>query len=292
MQAPFDVAVVMPTVVRPTMVQAIQSVFAQRFHGRVQILIGIDRWDGQRAIVDRATCGCPSHMAVTILDLGYSTSVHNGGLYPSKSGGALKTILSYAANSRYVAYLDDDNWYAPDHLATMRVAIEGKAWAFSLRHFVDSVSGRLLCADTWESVGPGRGVYRTAHGGFIDTNCLCIDKTACHDVFPEWAMSRYPGGIGDDRHVFEKLRNRPHGSSNLHTLYYRVRLARQHFYQLWRMKCAGVDLASYMSPQDIPGEDVWQRCATFDRAGAAKRAATQAKGAAGRHRIATRAQGS
>jgi hypothetical protein len=36
----------------------------------------------------------PSHVAVTMLDLGYSTSQRNGGLYPSRYGGALKTILS------------------------------------------------------------------------------------------------------------------------------------------------------------------------------------------------------
>ena len=71
-------------------------------------------------------------------------SQRNGGLYPSHYGGALKTILSYAANARHVTYLDDDNWYAPDHVATMLAAISGNAWAFSLRQFVDADSGDIL----------------------------------------------------------------------------------------------------------------------------------------------------
>ena len=259
----------MVTVVRDTLDQAVRSVFAQRFGGRIQVVIGIDRCVGDRAILDRLAAECPSHMAVTVIDLGYSTSVRNGGVYPSHYGGALKTILSYAANSRAVAYLDDDNWYAPDHVATMLPAIAGKAWGFALRNFVDDNSDRHVCVDSWESVGPGRGVYATAHGGFVDTNCYVLDKLACHDVFPEWAVPRYPGGTGADRQVFERLRDRPWGSNNAATVHYRIRLAKQHFYQLWRMKCAGVDLASFMAAADIPGEDVWQRCVAFERRSAA-----------------------
>ncbi len=95
LQTPFDIAIVMATVVRPTLVQAIRSVYAQRFGGRIQILIGIDRWQGERAMLDALIAECPSHVAVTQLDLGYSTSQRHGGLYPSHYGGALKTLLSY-----------------------------------------------------------------------------------------------------------------------------------------------------------------------------------------------------
>src|SRR5690349_8914631 len=153
LQPPFDAAIVMVTVVRDTFAQALRSVFAQTFAGRIQVLVGVDRWVGDRAQVEALARQSPSHVAVTMLDLGYSTSKRHGGLYPSHYGGALKTILSYAANSRCVTYLDDDNWYAPDHVASMLAAMNGKAWAFSLRHFVDASSGDLLCPDTWESLG-------------------------------------------------------------------------------------------------------------------------------------------
>ena len=134
LQTPFDAGIVMATVVRDTFPQALRSVYAQSFAGRIQVLVGVDRWAGDRAMVTQLAAQAPSHVAVTVLDLGYSTSKRNGGLYPSHYGGALKTILSYAANSRHVFYLDDDNWYAPEHVATMLAAVEGKAWAFSLRH--------------------------------------------------------------------------------------------------------------------------------------------------------------
>ena len=266
LQSPFDVGIVMATVLRETFDQAVRSVFTQRFDGRIQILVGIDRWQGDRTGFEQLSNTAPSHVAITTLDLGYSTSQRNGGLYPSHYGGALKTILSYAANSRCITYLDDDNWYAPDHVATMLQAMVGKAWAFSLRHFVDAQTGDVLCADAWESLGPDRGVYAKAQGGFVDTNCYFIDKLACNDVFPEWAMTRFAGGTGGDRQVLQKLRGRPFGTNAAHTLFYRTRLAGQHPYLLWRFKCAGVDLARYMSANAVPNEEVWRQCAEFDRA--------------------------
>ena len=265
LQTPFDVGIVMITVVRKTLAQALRSVYGQAFAGRIQVLVGVDRWQGDRAAVEQLAGQAPSHVAVTMLDLGYSTSQRHGGVYPSHYGGALKTILSYAANSRHVTYLDDDNWYAPDHVATMLAAVEGKAWAFALRQFVDAESGALLCPDTWESLGPGRGVYAKTQGGFVDTNCYFIDKLACNDVFPEWAMTRFAGGTGGDRQVLEKLRGRAFGSNGAHSLFYRTRLVGQHPYLLWRFKCAGVDLSRYMPPDAIPGDVVWQQCADHDR---------------------------
>jgi hypothetical protein len=265
-QTPFDIAVVMTTVVRPSIQQAIRSIFAQQFEGRTQILVGIDKWEGERALLEALDAERPSHVAMTIVDLGYSTSCRHGGLYPSRFGGALKTILSYAANSRYVAYLDDDNWYAPDHAASMLRAVAGKVWAFSLRHFVERKSGEYLCPDTWESMGPGRGIYAEAQGGFVDTNCYLLDTQACYDVFPEWAMTRYDGGTGGDRQILQRLAGRPWGSNNAPTVFYRTKLNRKQPYMLWQYRRAGVDLARFMPPDAVPGEEIWQQCAAFDRA--------------------------
>ncbi|HSC99074.1 MAG TPA: hypothetical protein VLI21_09235, partial [Casimicrobiaceae bacterium] len=66
--------------------------------------------------------------------------------------------------------------------------------------------------------------------------------------------------------VLERLRNRPFGTNNAHTVFYRTRLAGQHPYLLWRFKCAGVDLARYMPVASIPPDAVWRQCADFDRA--------------------------
>ena len=157
LQTPFDVAVVMVTIVRPTIAQALRSIYAQRFAGRIQVMIGIDRWEGERDTLQQLIDERPPNVAVTVIDLGYSTSRRNGGVYPSRFGGALKSILSYAANSRYLAYLDDDNWYAPDHLASLLAAISGKMRKNRIRILVgDRVSVEMSPYD----LSRGRITYR------------------------------------------------------------------------------------------------------------------------------------
>lgn len=207
-QRRFDVAVVIPTVLRPTLARALRSVYDQAFGGTVQVLIGLDGAGGERGVLDAAVAARPGRCAVSVLDLGYSTAAAKGGTHPAQAG-ALRTILSYAANSRYVAYLDDDNWWHPDHLANLLDAIRGFHWCFSLRWYVDPETQEPLCVDRWESVGPGRGIFKDKFGGFVDPNCLMIDKIACESVLRWWAipLPGMPGGRASDRNVFRHLKD-------------------------------------------------------------------------------------
>jgi len=209
-QQPFDAAVVIPTVLRPTLKEAVVSVFRQSFPGRLQILIGIDRSNGDDRVLDEILAQRPARHAVTLLDLGYSVSVRNGGVHLAGLGGTMRTILSYMANSRYIAYLDDDNWYGERHVETLLSAIVGHDWAFSLRWFVDEATRRPLGIDTFESIGSGRGVYAVGLGGWVDPNCLMIDKLNCEPVLRCWS-AQFPfrgTNWSNDRTVFDALRHR------------------------------------------------------------------------------------
>jgi hypothetical protein len=216
LQAPFDAAVVIATIMRPSLAEALRSIFRQSFRGRTQIVVGIDKVVGDRGLLDEVLAERPPHQAVTVLDLGYSTARANGGLHPDPWGGALLTILSYVANSRYVAYLDDDNWLGPRHVETLLAAIQGKDWAFSLRWYVEEHTRRPLCIDEWESLGPGRGVYAESFGGFVDNSCLMIDKLNCEAALRLWSVPfplRDGGFAPADRSFFEELRRRPWAST-------------------------------------------------------------------------------
>ena len=78
----------MTTVVRPSLAQAIRSVYAQRFTGRIQILVGIDRWEGERAVLDGLLAECPSHVAVTEVDLATRPRSDMAAFIPALSGRA------------------------------------------------------------------------------------------------------------------------------------------------------------------------------------------------------------
>jgi hypothetical protein len=245
-QTPFDVAVVIPTLLRPSLERAVRSVFAQDFGGRVQVLIGIDVAAGDPTILSRLAESCPPHMMLTLCDPGYSTSIRHGGLYSNRFSGALRTIMSFAANSRHIAYLDDDNWWDPRHLTTLHDAQNGVAWSFSARFFVDSVSGETIALDDWESVGPDRGVFAEKFGGFVDPSSLMIDKMLCHDVVPLWSISPFENGTGEDRLVFTALKARhPWRATGQATSFYAIdETDANHTMRLQKLRERGIVLPS------------------------------------------------
>lgn len=225
LQTGFDVAVVMPTIIRPTVLAAIQSVFDQSSSIRIQLLIGIDAPLGPvRSLLDllRRT---PGHVTSFLLYPGYSTSVRHGGPQRARDGGSLRSVLTYLANARRVAYLDDDNWWHPEHLRTMLEAIEGHDWAYSLRWYVHHQSREPICPDIWESVGPGEGVWADRFGGWVDPNCLMLDKIACDGAIRLWCLplTGDAKGMSGDRRVYDYLQHHgPPGSTGRPTAFYTV----------------------------------------------------------------------
>jgi glycosyltransferase involved in cell wall biosynthesis len=204
-QTPFDAAVVIPTTLRPTLGQALACIFAQNFRGTIQILVGIDTLKGDLAAIEAACAQRPRNVAVHIFWPGYSTARRHGGVMRPGDGGALRTILTFLANSPYVAYLDDDNWWGPNHLKLMRAAIAQAEWAFALRWFVHPETRKPVHVDEWESLGPGAGHFQERFGGFVDPNCLMINKLACPQAAQFWCMPMFNNPMLGDRAVFEHL---------------------------------------------------------------------------------------
>ncbi len=207
-QAGADVAVIMVTILRPCLTAALESIYRQEYPGTIQILIGIDKATGPLEPLLEALRERPPNVAALVLDPGYSTAERHGGLHSASDGGALRSVLSYLANSRRLAFLDDDNQWMPNHLAALSTAIEGFDWAWSLRTFVDERDGKDLCVDIWDSTGPGRGLRKAELGGFVDVNCLMIDKLRAPEVAPLWTLPLTEWKATADRRVFVQLRER------------------------------------------------------------------------------------
>jgi hypothetical protein len=221
----FDFAVVIPTVLRPELLRAARSVVQQDVDGAINLLIGVDYPLGDRAVLDRVAKLGRRGRRVTIIEPGYSTARQRGGFYPNRHGGSLRTALSYMANARYVAYLDDDNWHAPNHLETLAKALQGKAWAFSLRYYCDSRTGVPLAIDTIESVGPKRDAQVATLGAFCSSSTLMLDSAATYDAWPAWSRGATQDGRAADRSILVALKDRPHGETGLATAYYSMQHA-------------------------------------------------------------------
>ena len=162
LQTPFDVAVVMFTKRTGALASAVRSVFAQDFDGRVQVLVATDGPQADRAALADLRREVPDRMALSIVDLGYSTARSRGGLYAPEAGGALRTALTLLANARHVAYLSEVNVFSPNHLSSLKQAIGDRAWAWTQRLFADARNGAVICRDDWESAGPGASSRRSA----------------------------------------------------------------------------------------------------------------------------------
>ena len=214
-----DVAVVMPSSLRPEAARALRSVFAQDFDGRIQVMLGVDRSDQSDSAITGLFDQRPANVSACVVRLPYSTSLQYGGVHSAGHGGALRSILSFMANSRRVTYLDDDNEWLPSHLSDLVKALQDNAWAHSHRTLVDRDSGRELGVDRHESAGVDQGRFKD-QGGFVDPACLMIDKVKLVRALDRWSVA-VPVQVDEqagkvrlgeaDRHLFRSIRTWPHG---------------------------------------------------------------------------------
>ncbi len=218
-QAPAAVAVVMPTILRPCIADAVESIYRQTFAGRIQLMIGVDKAADEAIDLDAVLQRRPANISGVVLTLPWSTSIRHGGVHPAMDGGSLRAILVFMANARHVAFLDDDNSWEPDHLEGVMRAVQGKAWAYAQRTLIDERDGAELCVDRWDSVGPNAGRFK-AQGGMVDPNCLLIDKVACARAIGRWSEGP---GVASDRAFFAAIREAPHGRVERATVRYGIR---------------------------------------------------------------------
>ena len=116
LQNTFDAAVVIPTILRSELGDALRSVFAQDLGGRIHALIGIDTLVNRPLSMLDAICEArpPNCLGTRCSTRDIRRLVEMAVSSPAGCGGVLRCILSYLANSPYTSrYLDDDNWWRP-----------------------------------------------------------------------------------------------------------------------------------------------------------------------------------
>src|SRR5262249_49478847 len=75
-----------------------------------------------------------------------------------------------------------------------------------------------ICLDEWESVGSGAGFF----SGWVDPNCLAIDKIACEAVLRWWSTPAVNNvrGRAADRNLFHLLSTEYRGApTNRHSVF-------------------------------------------------------------------------
>ena len=165
---PTTVTVITPTTGGPLLEDCLESVQSQTYP-HVEHLIVIDgpeHRERARQIMSRIGDRHPVH----VIELPRPTGrdrFHGHRIY----GAAL-----FLCDGAFVAFLDDDNWYEPDHVESLVeiAALKGLSWAYSLRTIVER-NGDMIALDDCESLGK----WPTCLGPtdfLVDVSCYLIRR--------------------------------------------------------------------------------------------------------------------
>jgi glycosyltransferase involved in cell wall biosynthesis len=130
--------------------------------------------------------------------------------------------VPWLCNTKWVSFLDEDNWFDDDHLSTLMnsVTSASAAWGFSLRKIVDT-EGKLVALDECESLGNLHCVFQVNGVYHVDTNCYLIDRQLAIKYCAIWNR-RFREQVSPDIELCNTLlRNEPPPASNRrHTVNY------------------------------------------------------------------------
>ena len=147
--------------------------------------------------------------------LPYNTG--GGGFY----GHRIMAGFSHLVNHDYVLFLDQDNWFEPNHVETMVKEIErfNLDWCYSLRKIFDK-NKNFVCDDNCESLGRWPA-WVNENAFLIDSSSYCFKTSFLRQVGYVWDH-----GWGADRRFYTILKDlfkhQNYTCTGNHTLCYRL----------------------------------------------------------------------
>ena len=140
-----SVIVVTPTIGSPKLADAVESVQKQTY-GNVKHLLVIDGEQYENNV--HAIMHELGGKHTDLISLPYNTGANGF------NGQRIYASIPHLVNSDYVLFLDEDNWYDPDHVKTLVATIENGNldWAYSLRK-IYTPDKQYIVDDNCESLG-------------------------------------------------------------------------------------------------------------------------------------------
>ena len=175
------IMVITPTTGKDTLDKALDSVQKQTIKTEHLIVMdGQEAWNKVRSAP--YNYGCKWMML--------PENVGANGWYGHRVYAAMPLMV----NADYILFLDEDNWYEPNHVETMINKIKSKdlMWAYSLRRICDE-RGQYVLDDDCESLGRYPAFYDHTLN-FVDTNCYCFRREylvrVAHTFYGQWGADR------------------------------------------------------------------------------------------------------
>ena len=187
------IMVITPTTGKDTVFKAIESVDKQSI--KTEHLIVADGEDAMFSLMDKASERNQKHGyedfdrdECKVIALPENVGANNW------YGHRVYAAMPLMVNADYILFLDEDNWFEPNHVETMINKIRSKdlMWAYSLRRICDE-DGEYIGDDDCESLGRWPTFYDHTLN-FVDTNCYCFKReylvTIAHKFYGQWGADR------------------------------------------------------------------------------------------------------
>ena len=126
-------------------------------------------------------------------------------------------LAPFAITEDVICYLDDDNWYEPDHIESLVEMIEKHdlGWAYSYRKIVDN-EGNFICEDNCESLGMQ---LNSDNQYLVDNSCYAVRTNVARRHSHAW----YVPVISDRSFQHELMRaGLSVGTTGKHSVNYRL----------------------------------------------------------------------
>ena len=210
-----SILVITPTTGSPELVDAVYSVLNQTNKEVEHLLIvdGVQFSSRVDEVLDDARIITGGK--VKRIDLPFNTG--GGGFY----GHRIMAGFGHLIDHDYVLFLDQDNWYAPDHVESLINNIGNKNldWAYSLRRIFDK-DKNYITDDNCESLGRWPA-WVDENAYLIDTSSYCFKTSFYRQVCHIWDY-----GWGGDRRFYsilkDHIKHSNYGCTGNHSLNYRL----------------------------------------------------------------------
>jgi glycosyltransferase involved in cell wall biosynthesis len=199
------ILVVTPTIGSPELVDALISVRAQTFREleNVQVVhvVMVDGAEYQYEVMNALTVAHASYTPEMYLDTRMTVWPFNTGgqgFYGHKLYAAASQMVT--PDIDWVFFLDQDNWYEPDHIESLvlKAMRENLDFSFSLRKFY-TYDAKFYANDNCASLGPWKAWEEELGGrNLVDTGCYCFRGSYISKWGHVWNM-----GWGADITFFE-----------------------------------------------------------------------------------------
>ena len=212
-----SVVVITPTVGKQQLKQAMESVTQQTYKNLTHLIVvdGPEYFDN---VMESASIHT-KNSNVTITINPFNTG--GNGFY----GHRIYAAYPHLVNHDYIAFLDEDNWFEPNHIESLVSRLENMDfdWVYSLRKVYNE--DKYLADDCCESIGRWP-IWFTQnnlerHQNLVDTSSYLFQREFLTHVSIHWHS-----GWGGDRRFFmiitRELGHNNYGTTGLHTLNYRL----------------------------------------------------------------------